>query len=105
MANIDDPPGALTPLQEAAAALAGVRTFALYAQGSLFFALLDRGAIDPQRFFAFGKTLAAGLRQNAARQGGDAIASRAQTDAADMLDELESMVRNRAAPPAGAGRA
>jgi len=95
----------MTAPQHRAADYVALRTFVVNSQAALFFSLLDRQAIDPDRFFSFSRTLADGLRQTSAHTSGGPIAANAMASAADMLGDLEAMIRNMATLPAGAGRA
>ncbi len=101
-------PGAEAPLSELetlTSDLAATRSFVIHAQMALFFALVERKSIDPERFLAFGRLIQAGFRQNAATTTGGRIAARAHAMVADMLAELEATIQNMMARPPGAGTA
>lgn len=91
-------------MEEIAAHYAGIRTGALYMQISTLLALVEKQAVDVERVFAFGRMNADILRQTAAKTDNQ-IAQRGCSMAADMLEELEAVIRNMCTIPPGAGRA
>jgi hypothetical protein len=96
------------PLSEAetiAAEFISVRTFVIYNQAALFTALAARGAIDAEQVCAMKRMLASGFRQTAAAGKSGRVPALGHAKTADMLDELEAVIRNMATIPAGAGRA
>jgi hypothetical protein len=100
----DDAGKDLSEPEALAAGFSAVRMFAIYSQASLFFTLAERGLIEPERLFAFNRTVAETFRQNA-RSSTAKIPARANAQIADMLDEFEAVLRNMATIPTGAGRA
>jgi hypothetical protein len=94
----------LSDAEEIAAQFAAVRTFAIYSQIGLFFTLIEKGVIDGNRVFEFNQMNASVLRQTAARMGNQG-AARGCSVAADMIDELESAIRNMVTKPPGSGTA
>jgi hypothetical protein len=87
-----------------AVTLAGIRTHAVYAQIGLLTALLEKGVVDAARVFELNRLSADVLRQAAATEQNQ-IAAEAERLAASMLDEFETVVRNMATKPPGAGTA
>lgn len=79
--------------------------FAFYSQTGIFFALLERQAIDPERVFVFNRMNETILRQMSAATNGGKVAAQGATMAADMLAEFEAVIRNMCTIPPGAGRA
>ena len=90
--------------EEMAASFAAVRTFALYNQLGLFFALVEKNVIDAERVFAFNRMSTEILRTTAAKTDNE-VAKRGCNGAAEMLDEFEKIVRNMVTKPPGAGTA
>jgi hypothetical protein len=95
----------LSDVEEFAAQLTAIKTFAIYSQAALILALreADPSAID--RVFVYARMNANILRQTAERAKGDAIAARGCAGAADMLLELEGVIRNMVTKPPGSGTA
>lgn len=87
-----------------AVTLAGIRTHAVYAQIGVFSALIEKGVVDAERVFQLNQLSAAVLHQAAATEQ-NKIAAQAETMAAEMLLEFETVVRNMATRPPGAGQA
>jgi hypothetical protein len=104
--SVQTPPAAVLSDGEAIAAqIVATRTFTMYMAASMLLALVEKGALDPERVFAFGQMNAAILRQTAATTTGGKVAVQGCSMAADMLDEFEAMIRNMARKPDGAGTA
>jgi hypothetical protein len=95
----------LSELENLAAEFTAARTFAIYSQAVMFFVMAHRGAIDPEQVFALNRTLASGFRQTAAGGKSVPVPARSLARTADMLDELEAVIRNMVTIPAGAGHA
>jgi hypothetical protein len=97
--------------EELAASITAIRTFSIYSQTALFFALLERRAIGADKVFAFNRLNAAIFRQTAATAKEVAttkearVAARSHALIAAMLDEFEATIRNMATLPPGAGKA
>jgi hypothetical protein len=101
----------LNDQEEIAAYIAAIRTFSIYSQTALFFTLLKSRAIDADQVLAFNRTNGAIFRQTATTAATAAttkearVAARSHLITAEMLDELEAVIRNMATLPPGAGRA
>jgi hypothetical protein len=88
-----------------AAQIVATRTFTMYMATSLLLALVEKGALDPDRVFAFGSMNAGILRHTAATTTGGQVAAQGCSMAADMIDEFEATIRNMVTKPPGAGTA
>ena len=88
-----------TPGETVVATLTGSHMFMVYAQAALILALAEKQAVDVNRVFEFSRLHAAILRQTAATTTGGKVAAAGASMAADMLDELESTIRNMCTKP------
>ena len=84
--------------------IAAIRTYTIYSSIGLFCSLVERGVVDGNRVFELNKLSTEVLRQAASTEKNQ-VAKQAETAAADMLGEFETVVRNMIGPAAGAGHA
>jgi hypothetical protein len=95
----------LADVEELAANMLAVRTFALWAQTPLIWALVQRGAVDLERVLANNRVLVDLFRQNAATTTGGPVVVRSHALISEMLSELDAVIRNMGTKPSDAGHA